>query len=293
MGAGFGGRDEAGRRPRDDLQYGSEPSFVSTRTKMSSASQISTESITPLQRWVFNDAQQNVPMGSYASSVAESMSDGVVSPDSDASSMLSSYRPPSLTESIKSVEIKKKPSSFEDLVGGAINMERAPFNAPAVPFTATRNLGETSRRRQVFDPKRYDSLGRARRITEDGEVIDITPAPPLVNLVDDTKPLSMGVWDGKPGHIRRPPVTKKPMTGSGAELPIKKPGDAFGGYSFQLFSAKRRMMSGSSPLLDIRNPRVGGMWNSLGRKSKEAIMMSSAASSRRTSISGMFDLDDF
>ena len=172
-------------------------------------------------------------------------------------------------------------------------MESAPFTAPAVPFTATRNLGETSRRRQVFDPKRYDSLGRARRITEDGEVIDITPAPPLVNLVDDTKPLSMGVWDGKPGHIRRPPVTKKPMTGSGAELPIKKPGDAFGGYSFQLFSAKRRMMSGSSPLLDIRNPRVGGMWNSLGRKSKEAIMMSSAASSRRTSMGGMFDLDDF
>ena len=200
LGAGFGGRDEAGRRPRDDLQYGSEPSFVSTRTKMSSASQISTESITPLQRWVFNDAQQNVPMGSYASSVAESiaesMSDGVVSPDSDASSMLSSYRPPSLTESIKSVEIKKKPSSFQDLVGGDINKVHAPFTAPAVPLTATRNLGETSRR-QTFDPTRYDSLGRALPQPEDGEVQDVTPKPPVINL--ETTPVS---------KLRVKPVTR-------------------------------------------------------------------------------------
>ncbi len=46
----------------------------------------------------------------------------------------------------------------------------------------------------------FDSLGRARRITEDGEVVDVTPAPPLVDLVDDTKPFTMGAWDGKPGH---------------------------------------------------------------------------------------------
>jgi hypothetical protein len=151
LGGGFGGRDEAGRKPRDDLQYGSEPSFVSTRTKMSSASQMSTESVSPLHRWVFNDAQQNVPMGSYASSVAESvaesMSGSVVSPGSDASSIMS-YRPPSLVESIKSVKSFKSKS---------VN-------------------------RQTFDPTRYDSLGRAIPQPEDGEVQDVTPKPPVINL---------------------------------------------------------------------------------------------------------------
>ena len=149
LGGGFNGRDQAGRIPRDDLQYGSEPSFVSTRTKMSSASQMSTESITPLQRWVFNDAQQNVSMSSYApsvaDSVAESMSGDVVSPGSDASSIIS-YRPPSLAESMKSFKSK------------SVN-------------------------RQTFDPTRYDSLGRALPQPEDGEVQDITPTPPVIDLV--------------------------------------------------------------------------------------------------------------
>ena len=182
LGGGFDGRDQAGRTPRDDLQYGSEASFVSTRTKMSSASQLSTDSVSPLHRFVFNDAQQNVPLGlKYAESVAESVVSANQPPGSD-SSMVSAYRPPSLVESRKSVESKKKPIP-EGLVGVDVNTERSPF-----PFTAIRNPGETSRRRdpsrlrQVFDPNLFDSLGRARRITEDGEVVDVTPAPPLVDL---------------------------------------------------------------------------------------------------------------
>ena len=102
---------------------------------------------------------------------------------------------------------------------------------------------------------------------EAGEVVDVTPAPLLVDLVYDTKPFTMGAWDGKPGHIRRHPVAKQPTTGPEATQPMKKPGDAFGAYSFQVFSGNRRLMSGSSPLLDLRNNRVGTMWNNPSRKS--------------------------
>jgi hypothetical protein len=57
-----------------------------------------------------------------------------------------------------------------------INLARPPLR-----YTPATSTGTTSRQ-QTFDPTRYDSLGRALPIPEDGEVVDVTPKPTVIDL---------------------------------------------------------------------------------------------------------------
>jgi hypothetical protein len=106
---------------------------------------------------------------------AKSMSQGPDDYPGSVKSMSSikdaSVKAPSSAKSWESIimedDPKNKPSNKAP-------SEVTPPSAPGQPSPVTG--------RQTFDPTRYDSLGRALPIPEDGEVQDVTPKPPVIEL---------------------------------------------------------------------------------------------------------------
>ena len=65
--------------------------------------------------------------------------------------------------------------------------------------------------RQTFDPARYDSLGRALPIPEDGEVQDVTPKPTVIELGTQPNPfVNTGPPSRPPRPVRQNVATKDP-----------------------------------------------------------------------------------